>query len=63
MLEKLGFIACFAPPGYAYVIKCSQIRKRSRNAMLNNLLNQSDLDYRTHYFNLCYKEIPAQPVP
>ena len=44
------------------VIKCSQIRESSRNSSftgVSSLFNRSDLDYRTHHFNLCNKEIPA----
>jgi len=44
------------------VIKCGQIRKRCRNVSIigvSSLVNQSDLDYRMHNFNLCNKETPA----
>jgi len=44
------------------VIKCSQIRKSCRNSSIigvGSLVNQSDLDHRTHHLNLCNKEIPA----
>ena len=48
------------------VIKWTQTRKSCRNASIigvSSLVNQSDLDCRTHHLNLCNKGIPAdRPV-